>query len=99
MLGRRYEWIGEPPLYWTVIFWIMMGEFVVSCVLFFTLPRWAPTTPDPSHPIEVRMKGGHSYYFSPKIHWFVNNDFWIFFGLPGIQALIMFLHRDGVQRV
>jgi hypothetical protein len=45
------------------------------------------------------MKGGHSYYLAPRLGWFLNHDLWIFFGLLGLLFLIMFVHRDRVERV
>ncbi len=95
----RFTWIGKPPLYWTIIAWAMMGQVAVSLVLFFTLPRWARSMPDASHPLELRMKGGHLYYVSPGMGWYINNYVWITFGLLGVLALTMFIHRDRVQRV
>jgi hypothetical protein len=98
--GRyEWQWIGKAPIYWTIIFWIAMVEFVAGWVLFATLPRWARATPDAAHPVEMRMKFGHIYYLSAGIGWFMNNHLWIFFGLLGILALIMFLHRVRVQRI
>ena len=97
--GVRYQWVDKPPLYWAIIACAMMGHIAVSLVLFFTLPRWTRSVPDASHPIELRMKGGHLYYLSPGMSWFMNNDVWITFGLLGILALIMFIHRDKVERV
>jgi hypothetical protein len=98
--GRyRWQWIGKPPLYWTVLLCAMMGQVAVSLVLFFTLPRWARSISDALHPVELRMKGGHLYYLSPGMGWYMNNDVWITFGLLGILALIMFIHRDKIERV
>ena len=98
--GRyQWAWIGKPPVYWTVVFWITISEIVVSWVLLVTLPRWAQSVPDASHPSELYMKGGHSYYLAPRLCWFLNNNLWIFFGLLGLFFLIMFVHRDSVERV
>ena len=66
--GRyRWQWIGKPPLYWTVLLYAMFGNIAMSLLLFFTLPRWARSIPDATHPVELRMKGGHLYYFSRGI--------------------------------
>jgi hypothetical protein len=94
-----YRWIGPPPVYWTAIFWIMMAEFVVSWILFVTLSRWAQSAPDASHSVELHMKGGHSYYLSPGVGWFLNHHLWIFFALFAMLFLIMFIHRDKIERV
>lgn len=99
-VGRyRWTWIEKPPLYWMVIFWAMMGEFIVSWVLFDTLPRWGKPVPDASHPVELHMKGGHSFYLSPGLGWFLKNDLWIFFAMLGILFLTMFVHRNKIERV
>ena len=97
--GPRYQWIGKPPLYWTILFGITIVQIAVSLALFFTLPQWARHVPDASHPVELRMKGGHLYYLSPGIGWFMNNDLWITFGLLGLLALIMVVHRDKIERI
>jgi hypothetical protein len=97
--SHRWQWIGKPPLYWTVFLCAVFGNIATSLLLSFTLPRWARSIPDASHPVELRMKGGHLYYLSPEIGWYMNNDVWITFGLLGILALIMFIHRDKVERV
>ncbi len=99
-VGRyQWQWIGKPPVYWTVIFWITLAEFVIGWVLDSTLPRWARATPDSTHPVEMQMKFGHVYYLSPGIDWFVKNEMWVFFGLLGILILIMFFHRNKILRV
>jgi hypothetical protein len=98
--GRyQWQWIGKPPIYWTIIFGIAMVEFAVGWVLTATLPRWAAATPDAAHPVELRMKFGHIYYLGLRIGWFLNNDLWIFFGLLGLLALIMVLHHHKLERV
>ena len=97
--GARFAWIGEPPLYWKILFFLTLAEFAVGWVLLATLSTWARSAPDASHPIELRMRGGHSYDLSPGVGWYLTNDLWIFFGLLGILALIMFIHRDRVRRV
>jgi len=97
--GHRYQWIGKPPIYWTILALAMMGHIAVGLVLFFTLPRWARSIPDASHPIELRMKGGHLYYLSSGMGWYMNNDIWITFGLLGILALIMIIHHDKIESV
>ncbi len=96
---HRWQWIGKPPVYWTVLLCAMMAQVAVSLVLFSTLPRWARSVPDASHPIVLRMKGGHLYYLSPGMGCYMNNDVLITFGLLGILALIMFINRDKIERV
>jgi len=97
--GHRFYWIEKPPVYWTVTFCAMIANVAVTLVLSFTLARWAQLVPDASHPIELRMKGGHLYYLSPGIGWYMNNDVLITFGLLGILALITFIHRDKIEWV
>jgi hypothetical protein len=96
---HQWQWIGKQPVYWTVICCGMMAQVAVSLVLSFTLPRWARSVPDASHSIELQMKGGHLYYLSPGMGWYMNNDVLITFGLLGILALIMLIHRDKIERV
>lgn len=97
--GHRYEWIGKAPWYLRTVFWNAFGEFAVGWFLGMTLSKWARSTPDTGHPVELKMRFGHVYYLSPRLGWFLNNDLWIFFGLLGLLALIMVLHRDKLGRV
>ena len=98
--GRgSFEWIGEPPLYWKIIFWVMVAQFSTGWILLASLPHWASSSPNPVHPVEIRMKGGHTYYLPPRLGWYLNNDLWIFFGLFLLRLLIMFIHREQVRRV
>lgn len=95
--AHRFQWIGKPPLYWTIIFCALMVHVPVSLVLFFTLSHWAQTVPDTSHPIELRVRGVHSYYLSHWLGWYMNNDIWITFALLGILALIIMIHHDKIE--
>lgn len=97
--AHRWQWIGKPPLYWIFIFCAMMVQIAVSLFLFFTLPLWARSLPDVSHPIELRMKGGHLYYLSRTMAWYMNNDVWITVALLGILALMMVIHHDRIERI
>ncbi len=96
--GHRFQWIGRPPLYWTIILVVMMGQIALSLALSFTLPRWAQSVPDASHPVQW-MESGHYYYLSPSTSWYMNNDIWITFALLGILAFIMIIHRDKIERI
>jgi hypothetical protein len=95
----RWIWREKPPWYFTAIFFLMMLEFALGWILFATLPKWASSLPDRAHPAALHMKGGHTYYLSPRLGWFLNNDLWIFFGLLGTLFLITFLHRDQIERI
>ena len=64
-----------------------------------TISHWARSVPDSSHSYEFRMKFGQHYYVSARVGWYLNNDLWIFFGLLGILALIMLIHRDKIERI
>ncbi len=97
--GHRYEWIRKPPWYWKTLFLITVAEFIVGFLLGITLPYWAQSVSDFSHPVELRMKGGHSYFLSPWLGWYMNNDLWVFLGLLGLLALIMVMHKNWVRRV
>jgi len=97
--AHRWQWIAKPPLYWTILLVLMMGHLAVSLLLFFTLSRWAQSLPDASHAIELRMRGGRSYYWSPALGRYLNGHLWFTLGLPGALALIMMIHRNKVERV
>ena len=98
MVGRPLWSWEKPPIYVIVIFCLAWVEFAGSWVLSETLPRWSQSVPDALHPIELKQ-GGHFYYLSPGLAWFLSNDLWIFFGLLGILGLTMIIHHDKIERV
>lgn len=97
--GRGYEWTSKVPWYWKILFYLAFAQFAVGWILLATISKWARLIPDSEHTVEFRMKFGHVYYLSPHFGWYMNNERWIFFGLLGILALIVFIHRDRVRRV
>jgi hypothetical protein len=97
--AHRWQWIEKPPLYWVIIFCAMMAHTALSEALSFSLSSWARSVPDATHATELRMKGGHVYYLSTGMGWYLNNDIWITFGLLGFLALIMFIHRNKIERI
>jgi hypothetical protein len=66
--GGRYQWqwIGKPPIYWTILSWITVAEFAVGWVLLFTLPHWGRAAPDAAHPVEMPRRFGRIFMLPAK---------------------------------
>jgi len=62
--------------YWKTLFLITVAEFIVGFLLGITLPYW-PVRLRLFASLELRMKGGHSYFLSPWLGWYMNNDLWV----------------------
>ena len=95
---HRWQWIRKPPLYWTVLAYAMMGNVAAGLALSFPLSRWARSIPDASHPRELR-KGGHPFFVSRGMGWYLDNDIWVTFAPLATLAFIMLVHRDKIEKI
>jgi len=96
--GRGLRWRVKPPLYWSVLAYVGLSNFVAFFILLFTIPWWGQTRPDSAHHVELRVKGQHTYYIGPVLGWLATYTFWIAFGLFGLCWLIMWFSWDELEQ-
>ena len=96
--GCGLRWKVKPPLYWSVLAYVGLSNFVASFILLFTIPWWGQTTPDSAHHVELHVKGQHTYYIGPVLGWLATYTFWIAFGLFGLCWLIMWFSWDKLEQ-
>jgi hypothetical protein len=97
----RIQFEPTKPLPWLAVVLIIatFTDFVVDWLLMFTINRWAHQFPTPGHWYEFRMKFGRTYYLSPFIGWYLDNNLWIYFGGFALFFLIAFLYGVRWKRV
>ena len=99
--SRRHRWEPTkplPPLAIVVLVFIFVN-FAVSWLMMLTIDRWARRFPTPGHWYQFHMMGGRTYYLSPAVGWYLDNDLWIYFGAFGLFFLISFLYGVRWKRV
>lgn len=96
--GRQWQWKGQPPLYWTVLFVVFFVIDIAWIGLDFVIPYLAAQSADPVRSQGIRISG-NVYYVRPWIGWFQHNGEWLFLPLLFLLFLIMFVKRNQVERV
>jgi hypothetical protein len=96
--GRRWQWKGQPPVYWTILAVIFLVCDLAWVGMDFAIPYFASHSADTVHSQAIRISG-NIYYVRPWIGWFQHNGEWVFLPLLFLLFLIMFMRRDQVERV
>jgi hypothetical protein len=99
--GGRIRFEPTKPLPWlaVVMFVLTFINFVVGWLLMSTINRWAHQFPTAGHLYQFRMKFGRTYYLSPSVGWYLDNDLWFHFGGLALIFLIAFLYGVRWKRV
>jgi hypothetical protein len=97
--GRRWE--PTKPLPWLAIAILIFAlvDFAVDWLVTLTIDRWARQFPTANHWYQFHTTGGRTYYLSPSVGWYLNNDLWIYLGAIGLCFLIPFLYGVRWKRV
>lgn len=102
MVFSRIRW-GWDPKGWAAVavyttFAVLMINFLGEFGAGFAIPRWCPTRPDAMHSYAIRFKGGSVYFVQPWLGKYFVYGFWAHFILLGFIFLLMWLHRNEVER-
>ena len=95
----RWQFKGEAPVSFTVLATLFCINFAGQFAAFFAIPRWLPLRPDAAHSYAIRFKGGAVYFVQPWLGKYFYYGFVAHFVLLALMFLIMWLHRDEVERV
>ncbi|HEY6338585.1 MAG TPA: hypothetical protein VIW68_08850 [Candidatus Sulfotelmatobacter sp.] len=95
----RWQFKGKAPLPFKVVFALFGINLVALIGTVYAVPRWWPSRPDPAHWYAIRFKGGAVFFVQPWLGKYFAYGFWGGFGLLAFMFLIMWLHRDDVERV
>lgn len=95
----RWQFKGNAPASFKVLFTLLginfVGQFAASCAI----PRWSPIRPDAAHAYPIRFRGGAVHFVQPWLGEYFYYGFAAHFVLLALMFLIMWLHRDQVERV
>ena len=97
-VGRRWQWIGNPPLYWTVLATIFLVYWVALILSPYFLVHVTVSTPSPSHSHALSVDGGVRY-MNPLLWWCHDKGEGVCASLLTLLILIMFFKRDQIERV
>jgi hypothetical protein len=78
---------------------LVFANFVIGWLLLLTINQWAHQFPTSGHSYQFHMKGSRTYYLSPSIGWYLDNDLWIYFGGFALFLLVAFLYGVRWRRV
>jgi hypothetical protein len=86
---------GRTPPAYKVVFVLLAANFVVG----YALSAWAwQAAPDARHPYGILYRGGSWRYYAPGVGWWVEHWLWLHFALMAAAALVLWRHRDKLQK-
>ena len=95
----RWQFKGNAPVSFKVVLALLMINFVVLFGALWAVPRWSPVRPNAAHTYLIRFKGGAVYFVQPWLGKYFDYGFWAQFVLLALMFLIMWFHRDELERV
>jgi hypothetical protein len=95
----RWQFKGDAPVSFKVLFALLAVNFLLQFGASFAIPRWSPMRPDAAHSYAIRFKGGAVYFVQPWLGKYFDYGFWAGFVFLALIFLIMWLHRDELERV
>jgi hypothetical protein len=94
----RWQFKGKAPASFKVLVALFGINFAGQVVAFFAVP-WSPIRPDAAHSYPIQFKGGAVSFVQPWLGKYSYYGFAAHFVLLALMFLIMWLHRDEVERV
>jgi hypothetical protein len=100
MLGaHRWEFVGKPPMIFTVVAILLFANVFVSLALFYLAKRLIPSNLPNSQVCSAMANYGIQYGVPGWLCWYVNWDMTISGTLLALVILIMIILREDVRRV
>ena len=98
-MPMRWQFKGEAPASFKMFFALFGINFVGQSAAFYAIPRWSPIRSDAAHSYLIRFRGGAVYFVQPWLGKYFFYGFAAHFVLLALMFVIMWLHRDEVERV
>jgi len=95
----RWQFKGNAPTSFKVLFALLGINFGGQFAAYYAVLRWSPMRPDAAHSYPIRFRGGAVYFAQPCLGKYSYYGFAAHFVLLALMFLIMWLHRDEVERV
>ena len=90
---------GKTPLSITLVFALLGLNFLGQLATSYIIPRISPVTADAAHPYLVRFKGLAGYFVQPWLGFYFEYGFGMHFVLLALFFLMVWVHRDEIERV
>jgi hypothetical protein len=95
----RWQFKEKAPASLKALFALFSINFEGQSAAFYAIPRWYPMRSDAAHSYLIRFKGGAVYFVQPWLGKYFYGGFAAHFVLLALMFLIMWLHRDEIERV
>jgi len=95
----RWQFKDKAPISFKVLFALFGVNLIAQLGSAFAIPHWAPTKPDAAHSFPIHFKGGLVHYVQPWLGQYFDYGFGAHFVLLALLFLIMWLHRDELERI
>ena len=95
----RWQFKGRPPASVLIVFALFLANSVLLTGAGYFIPHSSPTQPDAAHSYAIRFKGGAVYFVQPWLGKYFSYGLWAGFVLFALCALIMWFHRDELERI
>ena len=95
----RWQFKDKAPVSFKVVFALFGINLVAQIGTFYAIPRWWRSRPDSAYCCAIRFKGGAVFFVQPWLGKYLDYGFWAGFGLLAPMFLIMWFHRDEIERV
>jgi hypothetical protein len=95
----RWQFKGKAPASIKVVFALVSINFLGQLATSYAIPRWSPITPDATHPYPVHFKGAAGYFVQPWLGRYFEYGFWVHFALLALFFLMVWFHRDKIERI
>jgi hypothetical protein len=95
----RWQFKGDVPASFKAVFALLGINFLGQLAAFSAIQRWCSIRPDAAHSYAIRFKGGSVYFVQPWLGRYSDYGFWAHFVLLALGFLIMWFHRDEIERV
>jgi len=95
----RWQFKEKTPTSVVVVLLLFATNTLVQISTAFSIPRWFQQTSDSTHTYPIRFKGGAIYFVQPSLGKYFDWGFEIGFVLLALLFLLLWLHRDKLERV
>ena len=78
---------------------LLLVNVVLEIVAAYWISSQAPVEADSVHSYPVRFRGGPTFFVRPWLVAYNHYGFYAGFVLPGLVLLLLWLHRDKLERL
>ena len=95
----RWQFKGRTPAWAYILTALLLVNVVLEIVAAYWISSQAPVEADPVHSYPVRFRGGPTFFVRPWLGAYNHYSFYAGFVLAGLVLLLLWLHRDKLERL